>query len=351
MKLQRKKYRIRSSYRLFQTYAFLTFFIIPVTFFGQKKEKDTSNFVSYPDKIMIRTNFSTQTDAQILEDKKGDNLYLETNNNYKLFLSVDYKFIGFSYGFYPKFIGGNNDEDEKGKSKFSEYNFRFFLGKWIQTVDYSKIKGYYVENTIDFVPNWEEGKNPYLQFPDLKIVKYGMSTSYVFNPKFSLKTVTSFTEWQKESAGSFIPTLIYDYKKLSFSTDLLSSSQNEYDISLGAGYFYNFIIHNKFYIAPNLTTSIGVKFTDTETEEAGLQTKENKNYFTTSLIGGIKMGYNSERILFGASLNFDSMAYNESQNQVVSNEKVYGLLYFGYRFDAPKFISKPINKINDKFNF
>lgn len=332
---------------LLQFYVFMFFFMNVGIIFSQNKVlKDTSNFVFYPDKIMIRTNLSTQTDAQILEDKNGDNLYLETNNSYKLFLSVDYKFIGFSYGFYPKFFGGNKDEDEKGKSKFSEYNFRFFLGKWVQTVDYSKIKGYYVENTADFIPNWEAGKKPYLQFPDLKIVKYGMSTSYIFNPKFSLKSTTSFTEWQKENAGSFIPTLIYDYKRLSFQSDLLSSSQNEYDVSLGAGYFYNFIIHKNFYIAPNLTTAIGVKFTDSKSNELGIQSQEHNDYFTTSLIGGLKIGYNSERILFGASFNFDSNSYNETQNKVISNEKVYGLLYFGYRFDTPKFISKPMNTIN-----
>ena len=338
-----------SSYFLYKK-VLLSFFIFAcyTISFSQKKEKDTSNFVFYSDKIMVRTNLSTQSDAQILNDKKGDNLYLETNNSYKLFLSVDYKFIGFSYGFYPKFFGGNNDDDTKGKSKFSEYNFRFFLGKWVQTVDYSKIRGYYVENTSDFFPDWNPATDPYIQFPDFKTIKYGMSTSYIFNPKFSLKSFTSFTEWQKESAGSFIPTLVYDYTKLSFTYNDIKSSQNEYDISLGAGYFYNFIIHNRFYVAPNLTAGLGVKFTDSKEEESGAQTKESKNYFTTSLVGGIKIGYNSERVLFGASFNFDSNSYKENKDQIISNDKVFGLLYFGYRFGAPKFISKPVNAIDGK---
>jgi len=327
------------------------FFLFSSVIFSQNNTlKDTTHFVFYPDKILIRTNLSTQTDAQVLEDKKGDNLDLETNNSYKLFLSVDYKFIGFSYGFYPKFFGGNNDEDIKGKSSFSEYSFRFFLGKWLQTIDYSKIRGYYVENTQDFLPDWEPEKNPYLQFPNLKTIKYGMATSYIFNPKFSLKSITSFTEWQKESAGSFIPTLIYDYKKISFSSETIISSQNEYDVSVGAGYFYNFIIRKRFYIAPNLTTGIGAKFTNSKSEESGNQTKENDNYFATNIAGGIKIGYNSDRILFGASFNFDTNLYKQRQNENIHNDKTYGLLYFGYRFDAPKFISKPVSKINNIYN-
>lgn len=318
--------------------------------FGQnKKAIDTSNIHFYSEKIMIRTNLSTQNDAQILHNKDDSNLDLETNNSYKLFFSIDYKFIGFSYGFYPHFFNGNNDDESKGKSKFSEYNFRFFLGKWIQTVDYSKIRGYYVENTGDFLPDWNPNTDPYMQFPNLKTIKYGMSTSYVFNPKYSPKSVTSFTEWQKESAGSFIPTLIYDYKKFSVQTDLLSSSQNEYDISLGAGYFYNFIIRNHFYIAPNATITMGTKITNSQSTDTdtGIQTNGHDNYLTMGWIGGVKMGYNSEKILFGASFNFDESWYNESKTSIVSNNKVYGFLYFGYRFDAPKFISKPVNKVND----
>lgn len=318
---------------------------------AQKKQKDTSNFVFYPEKIMIRANLSTQSDAYVSIDKNNDNLNLMTNNNYKLFLAFDYKFIGFTYGFYPNFFGGNNDDDRKGKSKFSEYNFRFFLGKWVQTAEYSKIKGYYVENTADFVPDWDAANDQYLLFPNFETLKYGMSTSYIFNPKFSIKSITSFTEWQKESAGSFIPTFIYGYKKMSFDTDEIKVTQNEFDLNLGAGYFYNLIIHKKFYIAPHLTAGVGVKFTDLEEVDGGIINKEKKNYFAIDLVGGIKVGYNSDRILFGASFNFDSNSYSADKNQVVSNNKEYGLLYFGYRFDAPNFIKKPVGKIDDKLKF
>lgn len=317
--------------------------------FGQNKStKDTVNFIYYPDKIMVRANLSTQTDAYFLKSKKGPNLDLETNNSYKLFLSIDYKFIGFSYGFYPNFFGGNKDEDLKGKSSFSDYNFRFFLGRWLQTVNYSKTKGYYVANMSDFNPNWVEGKDPYLQFPDFKTIQYGMSTSYFFNPKFSLKSITSFTEWQKKSAGSFIPSLIYTYNRIISKVDDLNGKQKEFDIRLAAGYYYNFIIHKNFYIAPHLSPSLGVKFLNDKSTDSGIVTIEKETYFTRNIEGGIKIGYNNERILFGASLNFDDSSYNEDKTTVITNDKVFGLLYFGYRFGAPEFVSKPIEKMDDK---
>jgi hypothetical protein len=330
---------------------FLLIFLIVhnVVVYGQKKtEKDTMNFIYYPDKIMVRANLSTQTDAYLLNNKKGPNLDLETNNSYKLFLSIDYKFIGFSYGFYPKFFGENKDEDLKGKSTFSDYNFRFFLGRWLQTANYSKTKGYYVANMSGFNPDWVEGKDPYLQFPDFKTVQYGMSTSYLFNPKFSLKTITSFIEWQKKSAGSFIPSLIYNYNRIISKVDDLNGKQKEFDIRLAAGYYYNFIIHKNFYIAPHLSPAIGVKFLNDKTTNLSERNVEKKTYFTRNIEGGIKLGYNSEHILFGASLNFDDTSYNEDKTTVITSGKVYGLLYFGYRFDAPGFIAKPVEKIDNK---
>lgn len=336
-------------YILFLTFVFVFLFMNVAIVFGQeKKPKDTSNFVFYPDKIMLRANLSTQADSYVLQDKMAGDLFLETNTNYKLFLSVDYKFIGFSYGFYPYFFDGNNDDDIKGKSSYSDYNFRFFLGKWLQTVQYSKTRGYYVENTIDFNPDWVEGKDPYILCPNLKNEQYGMSTSYIFNPKFSLKSIYSFTEWQKESAGSFIPTLAYDYNKIYFNANGTQSAQKEYDVRIAASYFYNFIIHKRFYIAPNLSPSIGVKFMDFKSSASGVQETENGTYFTKYLEGGLKIGYNTERILFGASFNFNESWYNETKTKVISNGKGYGFLYFGYRFDAPDFIKKPVDIINDK---
>lgn len=317
-------------------------------FSQNETKKDTVNFIYYPDKIMIRANLSSHTDAYFLDNKKGSNLDLETNNSYKLFLSIDYKFIGFSYGFYPKFFGANKDEDLKGKSSFSDYNFRFFLGRWLQTVNYSKTKGYYVANMSDFNPEWVEGKDPYLQFPDFKTVQYGMSTSYLFNPKFSLKSITSFTEWQKKSAGSFIPSLLYTYNRIISQAEDLNGKQKEFDIRLAAGYYYNFIIHKNFYIAPHLSPSVGVKFLNDKSVALGVESIEKETYFTKNIEGGIKIGYNSERILFGLSLNFDDSSYNQDKTTVITNNKVYGLLYFGYRFDAPGFISKPIEKVDEK---
>lgn len=333
---------------LFKSYSCLLFifFFFSFGFAQNNSKKDTLHLISYFDKIMLRANLSTQTDTYSFKTEENQNVKIATNNDYKLFLTFDYKFIGFSYGFTPKFFGINHDNNSKGKSSFSDYNFSLFLGQWLQTFQYSKVKGYYAENMADIVPNWTKGKDPYLQFPNIKNQTFGMSTSYVFNRKFSLRSITSFTEWQKQSAGSFISTLTYDYTRISFDQD--GSKEDNYNVRLGLSYFYNFIVFEKFYIAPNLTPSAGIRFSKTKSQETEEKTIDKETYFTKFLEGGIKMGYNSNNILFGASFNFNSNWYKEDRKNRVENNKIYGLLYFGYRFDAPNFIAKPAQKIEEK---
>ncbi|WP_166922699.1 DUF4421 family protein [Flavobacterium poyangense] len=335
---------------LFKPYGYLlfVFFLFQFGFAQNNPQKDTSNFIYYPDKIMIKANLSTQTDTYSYTPNESQNLKITPNNDYKLFLTVDYKFIGFSYGFSPKFFGVNNDNNLKGKSSFSDYNFRLFLGHWLQNFQYSKVRGYYVENTADYFPNWAEGKDPYIQFPNLKNETFGMSTSYVFNPKFSLRSITSFTEWQKQSAGSFIPVLTYDYTRFSFDQNENKTKEDNYNIRLGLSYFYNFILYEKFYIAPNLTPSMGIRFSTNKSQDIEGNTTEKETYFTKFLEGGIKIGYNSNNILFGANFNFNVNWYKEERKNTIENNRIYGLLYFGYRFDAPDFIAKPAKKIEEK---
>ena len=83
---------------------------------------------------------------------------------------------------------------------------------------------------------------------------------------------------------------------------------------------------------PHLSPSIGVKFLHDKSVDSGVETIEKNTYFTRNIEGGIKIGYNSDRILFGASLNFDDSSYNEDKTTVITNGKVYGLFYFWLPF-------------------
>tara|TARA_R110002050_G_scaffold18067_2_gene52925 strand:- start:1 stop:552 length:552 start_codon:yes stop_codon:yes gene_type:complete len=150
---------------------------------------------SFSDKIIIKGNIDTQTDFYSLKSKEDTSTFMiRSNNEFRLFLSLDYEFIGVSIGFAPDFISNNEDDFLKGESSFTDYKFRFFLGNWVQGLQYSKIKGFYVENTYDYAQEWEKGVDPYIQFSNLTAKTWGMSTSYIFNPKFSYRNILYQTE-------------------------------------------------------------------------------------------------------------------------------------------------------------
>ena len=335
----------------FTKYLPIYIFIITFNFYGQiNKEIDSTSLVSFADKIIIKANLNTQTDTYVLKTNNSVDLKIEPNNSYKLFLSLDYQFIGVSLGFAPDFFTDNQDDDLKGKSSFSNLQFRMFLGNWVQGLYYNKIKGYYIENTDDFVEDWVKGQDPYLQIPNLKNVTWGMSTAYVFNPKFSYRNLVYQTEWQKKSAGSFVPILYYNYNNTEFDFLGTQAKEKSFNIRLATNYYYTLVIKENWFISPYASPSLGVRFVNNENNTNNVKSTENKTLFTRQLEGGLQLGYSSKRVIFGGSFNFSANWYNEDKNSITENDKIYGVVYFGYRFDTPKFIEDSYNWLTGAFS-
>jgi hypothetical protein len=315
-----------------------------------KKVVDSTYFISYPEKIVVKANVDTQTDTYILRERvTGERLEIMPNNQFRLFFSFDYKFVGFSFGFAPKLFADNDDNRLKGASSFTDYKFYFYFGKFVQSVQYQKINGYYVENTEDFIQDWEKGEDPYLQLTDFKKTFYGLSTAYVLNDRFSYRNLNNPTEFQRKSAGSFVPTLDYNFNRLSNKFLGEKSDEDQYNIRLALRYYYTLVLAEKWFVTPNISPSVGIQFSDYKSTDAfDVSTREKNTLFTRSLDGGMHLGFNTSRVFVGANLNFYVNWYDEDKNSSVQNDQIYGLLYVGYRFGAPSFIKRPIENAEDK---
>jgi Domain of unknown function (DUF4421) len=317
---------------------------------AQYTEKvDSTRIISYADKFVVKINVDTQTDAYNLTNRQdGTKLTITPNNDYKLFVSLDYEFFGLSIGFAPTFFSANNDDDLKGESSFSDFKFRAALGQWIQGFQLGKIKGYYIENTGDYLPGWSDGVDPYLQIPSFTTEIYGMWTTYNFNPNFSFRNIFYQTEWQKISAGSFMPSLYYSYEKRFYSQLEQYVEEDTFPIRLAPAYFYTLVMHENWFVSGNLSPSIGVRFAKSSLTENDISLYEKYASFTYALEGGLQLGYASRRIIFGASLTFNINAYNEDSSNAIVNDKIYGVFYFGYRLNAPRFIDRTYKKYAEK---
>ncbi|WP_317126631.1 DUF4421 family protein [Chryseobacterium sp. AG363] len=311
--------------------------------FYARCQTDTTLIKSYRDQVMIRLNLDTNLEKYILSQRGNDKMELSINNKTRTSVSIDYRAISATLSFSPKFIPGNNEDDLKGKSSYTDLSFRFFPKRFIQTFYYKKVKGFYVENMKDFVPDWQEA-DAYLQFPDLKVVSFGGTTSYVFNKNFSAKSVYTHSEWQKKSSGSWIPYLDYN---VSFFTNTINEVKNkevQYKIGANMGYFYNWIIRDKVNVAPYLSVGLGGQFSGSQENN---EQKENEQFVTLRMEGGLHVGYNSDRFLFGGRMNFRAYTYQKN-GEAVENNNLYGLLYIGYRFAPPKVVKNTYDKVQKK---
>lgn len=333
----------------------LLFAAINLIFLGvnAQNKSDSAKIISYEEQVMVRINFDTNVEDYIAAYKEeGKNLQtrLRINNKVRASFSVDYKLISAAISFAPGFFPGNNDNALKGESSYTDFKFRFFPKRFIQSFNYRNVKGFYLDNMEDFEPEWKKGIDPYFQFPDLKIQTFGGSTSYVFNKDFSLKSIYYQREWQKESCGSFIPVLEYDLSYFTNETEGLKNRERQFNLGLNLGYHYNWVIAGKVNIAPYIFAGAGGKWSQYRKDlEGGIQSGIEKNkYFTAKLGSGIHVGYNSEKFLFGAKFNITSAYYKEDSSSEVTNNNVFGLLYFGYRFPPPGILKRNYDKIQKK---
>jgi len=342
---------VRPSYRIFafKQALWALFCAVPGCAFSQSPAPDSTSIVSYSDKLIIKLNSSTEADTYLYTDlQTGDRLDIRPNTELRLFLSVDYEFIGASLAFASGWMNSETDRRLKGKSSLSDYRFHFFLGRWVQAIHYRHVKGYYVQNTGDFAPGWRKGTDPYIVFPGLGYNTYGMSTAYVFNDRFSYRNVLYQTEWQKQSAGSFIPRLSYDYNRFSLVDEDIVSIEHNINLRVSPSYYYTWVVQKHWFLTATMAPSLGVRFTTSRETQAGAFSKEKDTYVTRFLEGGLQLGYSSERILFGANLNAYVNWLKKKNKESVENDQYYGVLYFGYRFDPPAFLRRTMARLQGK---
>lgn len=311
-----------------------------------EENKDSTSILSFTDKIIVRANVDTQTESYSYQSKNNSDFRLVANNQFRLVLSLDYEFIGASIGYSPEFLPGNNDNSLKGKSSYEDYSFRFFFGNWTQELQYKKVQGFYIENTNDFIPNWIDGQDAYLQLSDLKTIFWGGSTSYVLSPNFSLRNLLYNTEWQQKSAGSFIPTLRYDFTRLSGTLGDSKSYENSFDVRIAPDYYYTLVLHENWFVSFYASPSFGIRFS--QDGDDATDVNENKIYWPISLDGGLQIGYSDSKFIYGANLKFETTWYNEDNATNITNDTMFAKIYFGYRFNAPKKVEKIFEDINKK---
>lgn len=292
--------------------------------FAQNDSLQNRYFKSYNDKVTVGIYYlDTSNSFQIASDIQEPKIFVDLvpNRREQIGFSLSYKIIDISIGFAPKFLSGN-----KGDSKSKNFNFntRFYYKKWMQSFTFINQKGFYISDD-----------NLTAELPRMRTTKIGGSTSYIFNDKFSFKTLTSQNEWQTKSSGSFIPSFSFYYTNLDLNTPD-SSSGDMYVFTLAPSYYYNFVISDRVLIGAGIALGAGINDIDGDTS-ALYQADFN-----------LKLAYNNDRFFGYISVNTVGFAQDDKVDPRLNDNIATLKLSAGYRFDPPKKVKEVYDKVNEK---
>lgn len=295
-----------------------------------KKKRVSNEYVElYDDDVKLRLGFSNSFNSFHIKDP-ADNLdfTLAPNQRIKTTLTFAYKFIEFDIGYTPKFIRFNKDDNEKIKSSFYNIGARFYFGKWIQNVEHSRTKGFYVDKD-------DIGATENVLFPSFQVSRYGGSTAYLFNPNFSFRAIYKQSEWQKKSVGSFVPSINYNYTQIKNDTP---GTDHIIDVAIGPAYYYNWVIDNRFLVAPGVYGGVGYNHTKTVYEDATPDEVVDGISLQTQL--RLTLSYNSEKFYTGATASLNTFYYDTDPKIHLQDRQQFFEFYVGYRFKGPEKVGK-----------
>jgi len=281
---------------------------------------------TFPDVITVRPFLLGTSNSLVVKSRSSDEeIDFTANKQDRIGASIAFRSIVLSYSFAPDFLAINQDNEN---SRVFNLNFRTFFGQWMQTLIVFDEKGFFIEN---------DDISVYL--PNSKSFKIGGGTSYILNPDFSFKALTSQNEKQIKSAGTFIPRVVYFYSKFKVRDDLgIQSDLVSFDIALAPSYYYNWVPLKNFLFSAGLSTGIGVNYSKSDDESL------------TSLLTELDFRgaaiYDKNNLYLGASYSYLVLNHNSDRTSYVKDNIPTLELFFGYRFGAPKSILKLAENVN-----
>lgn len=302
--------------------------------------------------ISLRLNFNNEYDRFLLRgiDQSYDirPTILISNR-----VSVNYRFISLGVGWTMRFLPWNQGSNRKGSTKAFYLRFNLFTTYIQQELQYGRITGFYLHNTEELIDGWDLHVDPFHQMPGLRVDMISGATMFKLNRRFSIKALSSQTEIQRKSCGSFIPSLSYSFYRIENSDEeqppelrQLSSTLN---ILLNPGYFYTFVLNRRFYIGGGITPGIGFSYTHLNQLSADDNRVETISSVVYRLQERIGFGYNSSRTFAGASASLTQwFHYADAGKPELNAIKNFYEVFVGYRFRAPAFIRKNTMKIEEQ---
>ncbi|MGB0777878.1 MAG: DUF4421 family protein [Flavobacteriaceae bacterium] len=319
--------------------------------FTNPMHNDSLYIKEYHQQLNINFNISNDFSSYRIPVDGFDGV-VKPNVHLRYALDFNYKFATLRLGLRTK--GSEKSREEKGESDYLRIRLQFIFKNWAHNWQFNRIEGYYLSNSDDLLNSDSSTK---ITFPNM--------TSYIFhgqsyrklNPRYSIKAVSSQTEAQLKSAGTWMPRFEYwyyfidglDQYRLPDGTEVDQEnyqSTNGFSLLSFLGYHYTFV-RKKFYANAYLDLGFGYDYNYRKQYENNVSTGGMKqNDFVYSTRSGLNLGYNSSSFFFGGNVNSNVIKYagDSTRNRILSNNISFNI-FVGHRFKAPKKVTQGVDFI------
>lgn len=311
-------------------------------------DADSSYVKSYYQKLDIGLNFG----SQYMEYKTyySDSFFinLRPNEVYLLSPSISYRWLSLSYSFTPEFLEFNNDNEEKGTTKYRRLSTSFQFGQFNFGALWSKTKGFYIANTQDIKPGWVPG-DPYIQFPEMEVKRFQVNGTYRSNKDYSVKAVNGGDEEQLKSAWTLLPGFNFTHFKFNIPSQPPEAGKTELtnntDINITLPIAGTWVLAKHMYVAGLAGPIVGIDFFNSLAFDENTNITQSKGTrISSGFYYGINFGYNGPK--WYAGTNFYSNSYRHGaggSNDRLAKTFTQITIYGGIRIEAPKLLKKPMD--------
>ena len=335
-------------------YTFLIFLLLHViaqTSFAQTGAGNNDSILheyieNYKDLLTCKMSLGSKEDGFDLDNTSR--YRIRSNNKTKLNAGINYRWLAFGVTFAPNLFNQNAANNIKGETRSFGFGFSSNFHHIIQKINYSRAKGYYLDNTNAFDPTWKTG-DPYIHLPGLIFRSFSGQTAYKFNDNFSFNAINSQTERQLKSAGTFLPSISYRHFVVKDPTPLPgqtgSQKSKTLEVVFSPGYYYTLVTPSNLYASAGVSPGIGFSRTKLLTREPSGDAGTIYKRTVCQVESILTFGYDSRRFFTGIQIATGAYGYSHSDADYALLPRIgSGSLFIGYRFNAPKKLTAAMDK-------
>jgi hypothetical protein len=310
-------------------------------------DADSSYVRSYYQKLDLGLNFGSQFMEYSTYYSDSFFISLRPNEVYLMAPSISYRWLSLSYSFTPEFLEFNNDNEEKGTTKYRRLATSFQFGQFNFGAMWSKTKGFYVSNTPDIKPGWMPGDS-YIQFPAMEVRQFQLTGTYRSNKNFSVKAINGGDEEQLQSAWTLLPGFNFTQFKFNIPSQPPVAGQTELTRNIDINFTFpiagTWVFAKHAYVAGIAGPVAGVDFFKSLAFDDSTNITEAKGTrLSTGFYVGVNAGYNSPTWYAGTNFYTSSYRHGTGSNERLAKAFVQINVYAGIRLNSPGFLKKTLD--------